>query len=100
MIISPHSHQLHPEGFHKATFGRWWKGPRTVGPYIARVLRYNSGTPNSVVPLAIGGSSLNSEVTSLYQVEAVTSDFDTAKVGPFAIQDTAISGPRLLYYAL
>ena len=53
--------------------------PKAVGPYI-------------------GGSSLNSEVTSLYRVEAVTSDFDTAKVGPFAFQDTAISGPRL--YAL
>ena len=33
----------------------------------------------------------NSEVTSLYRVDAVTSDFDTAiKVGQFAIQDTAI----------
>ena len=35
--------------YSKATLGRWWKGPRTVGPYIARLPRY-SGTPNSEAP--------------------------------------------------
>ena len=34
---------------------------------------------------AIGGWSLSSEVIPLYRFEATTSDFDTAKVGPFVI---------------
>ena len=52
-------------------------------------------TPILTVYRPIGGWSLNSEMSPLYRVEAVTNGFVTAKVGPSAIHAIAISGPRL-----
>ena len=89
----------------KATFRRWWKGSRVVPIVKPHWAAGGRGRGPSVpiergfpviaaLPIAryhaIGGSPLNNEVTSLYRGEAVTSDFDTAILGPFAIQDTAI----------
>ena len=86
-MISPHSS---PRGFSQSHIR-----PLVEGAEGRRSLYSEySGTPNSEVP-RYWRIILNSGVTSLYRVEAVTSDFDTAKMGPFAIQDTAISGPRL-----